>query len=192
MRTRIIKFIFDETKATQAASYVLSLNGGRMNYMKLIKLLYLSDREAIMKWRNTITTDTYVSMPQGPVTSNIYDKIKLCTDDAGDEWSTYIRNTGNYNVQLVKEPSYNLLSRRELRAMEEVNRKFVSFSEFDMVKYCHDELKEWHDPNGSSIYLAIEDILEATAPETELDDSIVDMLEASESQNNMFMMRNRC
>ena len=37
---------FDEAKATQAAAFFLQLRGGQMHYIKLIKLLYLADREA--------------------------------------------------------------------------------------------------------------------------------------------------
>jgi hypothetical protein len=33
---------FNERKATEAAAYLLKLRGGRMSYMKLIKLLYLA------------------------------------------------------------------------------------------------------------------------------------------------------
>jgi len=42
-----MKLRFDEAKATQAATLFLKLRGGRMHYIKLIKLLYLLDREAL-------------------------------------------------------------------------------------------------------------------------------------------------
>ena len=35
-----------------------------MSYMKLIKLLYLADREALARWGRPITTDQYVSTPR--------------------------------------------------------------------------------------------------------------------------------
>jgi len=41
---------FDETKATQVASRILKMRGGRMHYLKLIKLLYIIDREALQRW----------------------------------------------------------------------------------------------------------------------------------------------
>ena len=41
---------FREDKATQAAALLLEWAGGRMNYMKLIKLLYLALRNAEKKW----------------------------------------------------------------------------------------------------------------------------------------------
>ncbi len=46
-----------------------------MSYMKLIKLLYLADREALARWGRPITTDTYVAMKHGPVLSYILNLI---------------------------------------------------------------------------------------------------------------------
>jgi hypothetical protein len=41
----MIRFICNEIKTTQDAALFLKLNGGKMNYMKLIKLMYLADRD---------------------------------------------------------------------------------------------------------------------------------------------------
>ncbi|MGD0651719.1 MAG: hypothetical protein ABSA97_11370 [Verrucomicrobiia bacterium] len=41
---------FDEAKSTQMAGALLQLAGKRMNYMKLIKLMYIIDREALKRW----------------------------------------------------------------------------------------------------------------------------------------------
>ena len=46
-----------------------------MSYMKLIKLLYLADREALLRWGRPITFDAYVSMDRGPVLSSVLDLI---------------------------------------------------------------------------------------------------------------------
>jgi hypothetical protein len=46
-----------------------------MSYLKLIKLLYIVDREALLRWGRPVTTDRHVSMPKGPVVSQIYDLI---------------------------------------------------------------------------------------------------------------------
>ncbi len=40
------RYIFDEKKATQAAGILISKSGGTINYMKLIKLIYLANRES--------------------------------------------------------------------------------------------------------------------------------------------------
>ena len=41
-----IEFKFNEEKATQAALYLLSKSNGNMEYIRLIKLLYLADKKA--------------------------------------------------------------------------------------------------------------------------------------------------
>ncbi len=41
---------YREEKTTQLAAYLLSKHNGRMEYIKLIKLLYMIDRAALDKW----------------------------------------------------------------------------------------------------------------------------------------------
>src|SRR4051794_10494791 len=79
---------FDERKATEATSLLLMLRGNRMHYMKLIKLLYLADREALLRWGRPITTDTFVSMDYGPVVSTIYDLIRRKQN--GAVWAEFV------------------------------------------------------------------------------------------------------
>ena len=73
---------FNEKKATQAAAYLLRLRGGRMSYMKLIKLLYLADRISLNRRGRPITTDRYVSMDRGPVLSRTLNLITEERDPA--------------------------------------------------------------------------------------------------------------
>ncbi len=80
---------FNERRATEAAAKFLKLRGGRMSYLKLIKLLYLLDREALLRWGRPVTTDRYVSMDNGPVVSRIYDLIREEPAPGTDPvWST--------------------------------------------------------------------------------------------------------
>ena len=67
---------FNEAKATEAAARLIELRGGKMSYRKLIKLLYLADREALLRWGRPVTTDRYVSIDHRPVVSNVYELIR--------------------------------------------------------------------------------------------------------------------
>jgi uncharacterized phage-associated protein len=58
---------FNEQRAAEAAARILKLRGGRMSCLKLIKLLYFVDREALLRWGRPVTTDRYISMDDGPV-----------------------------------------------------------------------------------------------------------------------------
>jgi hypothetical protein len=58
---------FDAEKVTEAAAFLLQLRGGRMHYIKLLKLLYIADRQAFSEWGIPISNDNYVSMDNGRV-----------------------------------------------------------------------------------------------------------------------------
>jgi hypothetical protein len=58
-----IKFVFNEKKAAQAAAYLLKLHGGKMDYRKLLTLLYLADRKLLAERGRTITGDEFVNAP---------------------------------------------------------------------------------------------------------------------------------
>jgi hypothetical protein len=152
---------FNEVKATQAASRLLRLRGGRMSYLKLIKLLYIVDREALIRWGRTVTTDRHVSMARGPVVSQIYDLI------TGDEppgtrscWRQHISAPQDFQIELQSDPGDDELSTAEEELIDEVFDEHGGKNRWDLVRYTHD-LPEWQDPGGSSIPIAYRDILKA-------------------------------
>ena len=149
---------FDEKKATQATAFFLSLHGGRMHYLKLIKLLYLADRAALLEWGIPITTDRYVSMEHGPVVSRIYN---LIVDEVDKPiWAQFISAPSEYQVTLLQEAPTDSLSRAEERLIKQVYEKYGHVNRWDLVKYVH-TLPEWQDPGTSSIPISIRAILEA-------------------------------
>jgi len=59
--------MFSEKKIAQVAAFFVSKAGGRLNHMKLLKLIYLSDRESLDQWGEPISYD---SMERGSVLSS--------------------------------------------------------------------------------------------------------------------------
>ncbi|SRR5229473_500880 len=152
---------FNEAKATQAAAWFLKLRGTTMSYLKLIKLLYLLDREALLRWGRPITTDSYVSMDNGPVVSRIYDLILEEPDPGTDSaWRNHIGEPQSYEVTLLQDPGSSELSRAEENLIDEIFGQFGRMSRWELRDYSH-TLPEWSDPNGSTIPISIRDILRA-------------------------------
>src|SRR5437868_161662 len=105
---------FNERRATEAAAFFLKLRGGRMSYLKLIKLLYLLDREALLRWGRPVTTDRYVSMDNGPVVSRIYNLIREQSAPGTDPiWRSYISAPLEWEVSLLSSPDPEELSPAE-------------------------------------------------------------------------------
>jgi uncharacterized phage-associated protein len=159
-----MKLAFDEMKATQAAALFMKLAGNAMNYTALIKLLYRADREAFRRCGLPITTDEYVSMKLGPVTSNIYDRIKssLNPNVRPTVWSMHIqRTTDQYVIQLKLDPGCSELSPIEEGIVKEIFAAYGQKDAFTLAGECHREFPEWSDPGESSLPIDISDILAA-------------------------------
>lgn len=153
---------FDEAKATQAAAYLLSLfPDHKTHYFLLLKLLYLADRAALLERGIPITTDTYVSMKDGPVVSTIYDFIKK-KHKPKPIWSQYISEPSVFKtVRLVKSASTSKLSRAEERLLKSVFDQYGHWYRFKLRDDVMHKLPEWKDPGKTSIPISIAQILKA-------------------------------
>lgn len=151
---------FREDKATQAAARLLTLRGGGMSHLKLIKLLYLIERESLTRFGAPFTYDSYVSMPHGPVLSATLDRINERPMYEGGYWDQYITPKQNNEVAL-RDPGNtpnDQLSRAEEALIDEIFRTYGHLGRWDLVKLTHD-LPEWADPHGSSLPIDPADIL---------------------------------
>ena len=119
-----MKLLFNEAKATQAAVRLLRLRGGSMSYIKLVKLLYLADREALIRWGRPITTDCCISLDIGPVVSRIYDLIRNePLPSAVSTWGKFISGPEDYEVRMLGDPGSGELSPAEEQLLDEVFRQ---------------------------------------------------------------------
>ena len=155
----MIKFPFNQKRATEAAAYLLRLSGGRKDYGSLLKLLYLADRVSLIEVGCPITGDTMVSMEHGTTLSHLYDIIKKENNTVVTSWSQYIsRPDKNKRVKLIAEPPKNELSKYEIKVLGRVHREHGDKSFSQLRNYTH-HLEEWENPGKSSAVINPEKIL---------------------------------
>ena len=81
--------MFNERKAAQMAAFFLGqLLDRKMPHLKLMKLLYLSDREAVRAFGWPISGDRLVSMPHGPVLSQTLNLMDGDVESQPGGWET--------------------------------------------------------------------------------------------------------
>jgi uncharacterized phage-associated protein len=152
---------FSEAKATEVASRILSLRGGTMHYLKLIKLLYLVDRAALQRWGRPVTTDHHVSMDEGPVVSKIYSLISEEVPPGYEGfWHQHISEPHNYQVTLLKDPGTDELSEAEEQLINEIYAEHGRKNRWKIRDETH-FLPEWRDPDGSMVPISYRDIIMA-------------------------------
>src|SRR5271170_4198962 len=96
-------FRFNIRKATEAASLFIKMEGGRLNVMKLVKLVYLLDRLSIAKRGIPVVGGVYYSMRNGPVTSELLEIINAgrLADDSDSSWEQFISSREDHFVSLL-------------------------------------------------------------------------------------------
>ncbi len=161
-----MKLRFNEKRATQAAARLLSMRDNRaLNYMILLKLLYLVDRESLLRWGSPLTGDEYYSMEFGPVLSKTHDLItEMRPPEENNYWERYIQ-TRNFDVTLSAEPDYEELSDADDVLLREIFQKYQAYYDstpFKLVDELHKILPEYKPvEKGQRIPLDYHDILVA-------------------------------
>lgn len=149
-------------KTLQVVSTVLHLHGTKdMSYLRLLKLLYIADRESIGETGQSITGDRVVAMEYGPVLSGVYNLIMKGDTTSWPLWSEYFRTLG-YRIEQIKELGNGKLSRYEIGKLRELTKRYEDKNEWQMVAITH-EFPEWkrNDPGTSSKPIPLTHILAA-------------------------------
>lgn len=145
--------MYSEAKAAQMAAYLLHRCGGRTEYIKILKLMYLADRASLDQRGMSISEDSMVSMPYGPVLSKTYNHMMA---PSSGEWDKLIDDDSRYQISLKRPISLEddqallELSIADIRLMDYVVDQFGKMSWKQLVDYTHDQCEEWKDPQGSS------------------------------------------
>lgn len=180
--------MFSEEKVAQMAAYLLLKRGGRMAYLKLMKLLYLSNRRSIVERGRMMGEDALYSMKHGPVMSNTLDLIRETHKKGGKYWFELIQTEGN-DVVLRCDPrkvniddALDALSRSDIKILDGVFAEFGHMNRFDLRDMTHlkEYCPEWKDPGTSRQPIDCRDILIFEGRSPEEADSVVQSMRESE------------
>ncbi|MBU6994252.1 MAG: SocA family protein [Ferrovum myxofaciens] len=179
MRNRIAAnpaaFPFDAKKAAEVAAFFLLKARERdasITVLKLMKLMYLAERKSYQQYGAPIVGDDLFSMPHGPVLSNTLNLINSAPEErqGGDHWDALIaeRDSGKYmclqpDARINSTDDLLQLSDADVEILELVWYEFGNFSAHKLRDYTHDHANcpEWEDPNGSSIPISMNVMLES-------------------------------
>lgn len=157
-----MSWYFDPNRVTQAAAYLMQCSGSsRMQYLKMLKLLYFADRESIRERGFPITGDDAYAMDYGPVLTHVYDYIREKARDGAHIWSKSFRRDG-YDLVQIGNPGTGYLSRYYRRILDTVYADHKDLDGFDMSQLSHD-FPEWKTAygNSASTRIPIEEIVNA-------------------------------
>lgn len=137
-----------------------------MPHLKLMKLMYLADRDAMGRSGFPMTGDRFVSMAHGPVLSNTLSCINDEASSDPDGWDSWISDKANHEVALIRhatDDDLDLLSKADLAVLNETWQKFGHMGKYQIRDYTHDPANcpEWRNPDGSSLSIPYRSVFQA-------------------------------
>ena len=155
-----MNFRFHIGKATETAGAFLHRAGGTLNIMKLVKLVYLLDRLSLDRRGIPVVGGDYLSMRNGPVTSEVLDLVNSgrLADEADARWDECISDRVNHEVHLEKEPERLHVSDAELALVDEIWAAHGGKDQWQLRDWCHLHCGEWAPLNRGCAPIAVERI----------------------------------
>lgn len=158
-------------KLVQAVSYLLKKNKYRLNYTKLIKILYLADRASLDRINRSMTGDTYAALPNGPILNELYSLIRGKSRNREHQcfWDGRFSTDGYDLVSLSDKIPEGKLSRFEKKVLDQLDKQFHATSYDRVIDFVHDpkNCPEWRDPGTTSIPISLSDILSSLGRSSE-------------------------
>lgn len=154
-------YCFETEKAVQAAGVLLGAHPGQqMSSLRLVKLLYLADRENLKTVARPIIGNPVVAKADGPAHGELSSIINGEHPDEG-LWSQFIHQDG-YLVRLVDDPGVLDLSQQEIQTLNSVAQSHCTSNDWDLVELTR-ELPEWKKNyvEKETRPIPIDDILDA-------------------------------
>jgi hypothetical protein len=137
--------------------------------MRLLKLMYIADRESLKETGVPIAGGDVYAMERGLVLSAV---LKLINSEHPDSpaWDRVIRKD-RYNVELVNDPGLNALSPYEVRKLHEVSERYADLDEWKMSVLTHafPEWAKYSPAKGCRQVIDPADILDAVNPGADKD-----------------------
>jgi uncharacterized phage-associated protein len=162
---------------------ILQRSGGKTSYLRLVKLVYLADRESIVKRGIPIAGGSYFLMRKGPVIGEI---MNFAKQRNAPNWRETISVRRGHEIALKTIPTFHLLSPRELQIVDEVVAQHAHQDVDELVQWCHDNCPEVENVTAGRREISIEQILSAERLSPDRIQTTVKDLESLEGLTSLF------
>jgi len=134
--------------------------------LKLIKLIYLSEREYLNRYLMPMTLDEFYSMKNGPIASSTLNGIDGELD--ASMWAEWIKLDGNKTsaVKMRNRNEFDHLSAADVDVMDSIWEQFGGLSTSRIWDYVHTKLREYKEVDeGRRAPISYKDMLLALEKE---------------------------
>jgi uncharacterized phage-associated protein len=142
----VIRFKYSLEKAIQATAVILKQEGSQAERTRVLKLLYIADRESLSERGTPIVGGRILALDNGPLHAEVYDLIRG-QHESESTWNQFFRSEG-YKVFLIADPGRLELSPYEVGKLTEVCERHRNQSTWKVADLTQ-EFQEWIDCHAS-------------------------------------------
>jgi uncharacterized phage-associated protein len=169
-------------KAAQLSAYFTKLSGGQIDKLKLIKLVYMTERGYLGEYDTSLLFDEMYSLPHGPICSSTLNGIDGVIHE--HVWSDFITRHGRdkiHTTRALSRDDLDELSDAAIAVADRVWAQFKSMSAWEIRDWTHNNCPEYTETQGR-IPISYKEILDALGnPEAEAIDQEIRDLRRAES-----------
>ena len=181
---------YSEKRAAQTAAFFISRAGGTIEILKLMKLMYLAERESLARYGEPIMGDVLVSMKHGPVLSKTLDHINGFTDSEDGGWESWINARAGHQLGLqpAHDPAdeFTQLSDAEMEILDFIWDKFGKYDKYKLRDITHQICLEWEDPGETSQLIPYSRVLNWVGHKPEVVRELEQRMHDEEELDKMF------
>ena len=171
-----------DIETAKAAMLYISGKFGKIDLMRLFKILYFAEQDHLKKWGRLIVNDKYIAMKFGPVPSILYDLFKGIRGDGflNDKYSVFYQafNVDEDIVSPLEDPDMDCLSVADVNSIDRSIEENKDLS-FDILsEKSHDAA--WHNANRNNV-IDFMDIARASGASMQMIDCIYERREVSKA-----------
>jgi uncharacterized phage-associated protein len=153
---------FCSEAAAQASAFFARKNGGEVEKLKLVKLMYLAERESVRLRGRLMFYDEHYSLKHGPICSGVLNGINGDADRP--LWDKYISR--NRHRVSPRDENMDQLSRSDMKILEQVWTTHGWRSTSQIRNWTHENCPEYTEVNSGSIRISITEMAKAVGVES--------------------------
>lgn len=157
---------FRAKKAAQIAAHYIKRAGNEIDKLKLIKLLYLTERESVEVRGRPMLYDEYYSLKDGPICSNSLNGLNHQADDS--VWRDYVGVDGaqrRFLPRELTEADEDQFSKSDRKVMEAVWQKFGHMTSSQVRNWTHLHCEEYTEISSGRLPIDLRDMAAAVGVE---------------------------
>ncbi|MBA2589065.1 MAG: SocA family protein [Alphaproteobacteria bacterium] len=162
MKTQLVGFRSE--KAAQFSALFVQREGGRIDKLKLVKLLYLAERESTAERGRPIFYDEFYSLDHGPIGTHALDALNKDSRDNA-LWANYITVQSRKDIAAAtktKPQEMDQISKSDFAILENVWKKFGWMTASQVRNWTHLNCPEYVEPpKGSNLPITYEALYKA-------------------------------